>query len=877
MKALSLFIKPPFTNLTLLHGFGDPVQTGNAQTHLDVRYRTNGPVVLYAACKGTLSLRRPYYVTKPSYAIDASQSLDESADTVDLFLELDPTAALNPVFWYQNAQGFDFIKGFCYRGVSKSSLVTQLDNLLLRAVLPRTLSKQNVVDLLLKNEATIPVTAGHPIGNPALADVQTIPFVNYEFSFGVENHDGPVDPAAYYDQMRDFVQDASGDLDDFLGLTPRNWPLIDPSLSVADAIAETASALFPYSALTKLKENKNLTRAQFRQIGDNQKELYRQQLSRRFAQLVANSSQPPFSFNDKDPNNVFQIEAVVEFFVNFNEPLTPNAEPRTRELPVLSGASATVSGASSTAGYWVTLSEPTVTSDNFAKIIANDHFIFLAESTTKPGRTFRIIEVNTANRSVRVYGNPTLANSPTGWSIDLYKKVDFLDPAGETPDSINGNTINLDGNPDLRNVRPDHDYIVLNFFGVETPQYLKITAINPSAHSIVTDGQANPNAVITDWAIRSSPHLVLIDPFGARPKLDSQYRSVDFRASKHPTSPTRVILGQPNSSNSYPNLDRVNIKKFDSIYFEADTARQSRTYRIVNLETQTVGSTVVRNVVELDGEPNFSLDTLSHWQIPAGIGGQLAIIGGLALGPDPVVPLADEYNTAYNKGYDQYDGMLFLVYGGDVNTSRHTEIVNPNKRKVDHPKIHAGWRWTSYTSRIHTGGTSPAEVRLKSSMRGNKEYDYQSIKADSAYKNFAFNVVDRYETYNGVSEARYYFENPVADDSVAPGHVPSDDGKTSCYFHRGDQIGDDTGSGGCLVSPLYFELLHTLAQIERDSRELLGDAIPGWLTLILDNSLYLLDPASQYSAITDIQWNNQLKGTVWLIRPEQFYVTYSRL
>ena len=832
MKPLALFLDPPLGAWTLLHGFAPAAANANST---EARYQSNGPENVYAASSGDLSVMRGgwHRFTAPTWFDPFTFPIDgDDPEVVDLFLELDAAAGLNSVFWAKIVE-HGIVRGFVYRNILVSSLEAALAELLDQATLPPSGSRQSTVDMLVRNLIKVNVPVGHAIGIPGRAPTSQIPFDTREFAFGVYNYAGPLDPSAFYDSMREFVDDASTDIDAFVALTPKHWPLIPDQAPFATALTQASAMLLPYSALTRYRDTAALTYAEFRQLGDAQKQLYREQLHYRFDVRLPNSSEPPFSFNDADTTNLFQLEAIAEFFLNFTEPMLPGAVPRVPSLGSLSGNGATANG------HWVSLSG--VSSSDFAKIVANEHFLYLPGSVVKPSRTFRIVDLDPALLAVFVHQTPDLT-SPSDWSIDLYKRVNFLDPAGVVA-AIAGSVITLGGTPDLRDVWPGHDMIRLTG-AVEGVQHLTVTSIDPVAGTVTTDHP--PFASATAWKIITTPKLVLIDPFGSRPNLSSD-RGTALRATVH-AGQNRVALGDAAAGN-YPRLTKINIDQYDSVYFEADLARARKTYRIVAVASQTVGSEQVRNILELDGQPDFGMGGSSPYAIPAGVGGDLEVIGNSQLGPDA------SNGLTFIHGWDHYDGALFLIYGDEVKPP---------------------WRWSSYTSRkeLLPSGT----VSWRSSMRGNKEYEYYSIRASNAFRNFSFNVVDIYESndplYIGVSEARHYFERltdgTVKTDSSKPGDLPDPYslGKTACFLHRGNINGTGNASGGCLVSPLYHQLLHTLADIEIDRREITGRTVPQNMRRILTASRTLLGPAQQYSN-TISGWNREIFGRFWLIRPEE--------
>jgi hypothetical protein len=302
-----------------------------------------------------------------------------------------------------------------------------------------------------------------------------------------------------------------------------------------------------------------------------------------------------------------------------------------------------------------------------------------------------------------------------------------------------------------------------------------------------------------------------------------------------------------------PVLDRINVN-FDTIYFPSDIARPSRTYRITYVDD-------VAHTVTVDGagpSPVFDGGS-SHWHIPAGLSGEL---------PPPTTPYnlgPDPPGVAPARGYDHYEGLLFMMYGGRV------------RRRI---------RWSSYTSRNYPTGSEDL-----SSIRGNREYDYYSFRSARShttysncygntvgrpFRNYSFKVVDALAVYDGVGEARFYFSTPVGDDSAPPGTGPAYPGlgKTEIRLHYGQSTNPNggTGSAGCAVSPHYYDLVNELIDIYQAEHNTFHGAIDNQV-----NKLHHLNHARAMDlyegciqgGLTDANWNDKLTGTLWIIRPDE--------
>jgi hypothetical protein len=345
-------------------------------------------------------------------------------------------------------------------------------------------------------------------------------------------------------------------------------------------------------------------------------------------------------------------------------------------------------------------------------------------------------------------------------------------------------------------------------------------------------------------------------------------------ARPDPVNPARTILlldgAQP--------LERIN-PNVDTIYLPADTAtaanRPGPVYRVlaVNAAAREV---TVGGVPDLDGGA-------SAWEIPAGVSGAMPALQ-YDLGPHhaPVPPPLPPERLA--RGFDHYDGALFIVYRG----------------RIVGPRI---FRWSSYTSRDYGPWSGANWQERLSSVQGNARYYYASYRSGDHFKNYTFGVIDAAPGQNGlqpapphnrpppppdpvpdtVAQARFYFGTPSP---PAPGglganldlQVISDpNGKTEIRFHRGSVAGrPGTGSAGCLVSPDFVDMRTELVRMfELDYAEFYGPgAVDGEVHKLLVHAT--TNPGSENlwngvvgGGLTAANWNDKLAGIFWLIRPDE--------
>ena len=756
-KPLRLFIRPPYNTWSLVHGYGWMPQP-NDYMHQHITLRTNGNGELFAAATGKLSIYPPEgYWPEPLEKISVAAPGDPLPASVKLYLHMTPFRALNSLFRTRAAEvvpgiSSDFtglrIEGFRYIGVETGSLEGALADALDVAIFPGGgFTRAEVVQKLVTGELSVPITAGHALGR---ASSHGAPAGFRQVGFNFLSHYGAVDPSHMYDWMRDFVDDSQSDLDDFLALVPKTWPILNVS-NVNLALDYTKNALYPMVILQEVRGRLNFTAAQWREVGDNQKNLWRARLLKRAGHAPVGSPHPPFEFNGADLRNIFQLEALVEFYINFNDPW--HSTP-----PSVEGANVPRSP-------------------------------FLADGVTS---------------------NPN------------YLNIDFLTapPAGVSASVVVGSfqSISLDGTDDLAHIQPNFDTVFLTSDTARPTRLYKILAVDAANRALTLDGFPNLTGGFSQWMINGRPHLVLVDSFGTRDFTDNAGVRHNLRGSNAKASAVSVLtLDGP------PNLRKVN-PFFDMIYLSSDTARNSRTYRIVAVDN-------ANHRVILDANPTLDGGT-SAWHIPAGVSGELPA-AVYTLGPGGA------------NGFDHYDGLLFLVEGGEIRST---------------------FRWSSYSSRDNVGENL-------SSIRGNQRYRFASRRAaTNNFINYAFHITNWTPPAEPV-EARFYFPMQLTAQADA-------NGKTAIMIHDGSstQPAGGTGSAGCIVNPSIYTLrdqLIDIYQIEYSNhygnRDPEVDKARGRdrrrSQLLWTNTRRGV--GRRADRLTGGDWDDKILGTFWIIRPDE--------
>jgi hypothetical protein len=234
-------------------------------------------------------------------------------------------------------------------------------------------------------------------------------------------------------------------------------------------------------------------------VRDNQKALWRARLLARTGHAPATSTAPPFEFDDEDWNNLFQLEALVEFYANFRDPHRAGAVPLNpgdagyQVVDFLKPAGT----AATSAGNVVTLDgNPDLTRvlefHNFQSgVNQRRDYLFLDTDTARATRMYKVTAVNNAAHTVTLDAVPTLTGGTSAWEIRLRLSCVIIDSFGGrlSGDAATAaaDVVTLDGPPDLTKINPAFDTIYLPSDTARASRTYRITAASNAAHTVTLD------------------------------------------------------------------------------------------------------------------------------------------------------------------------------------------------------------------------------------------------------------------------------------------------------------------------------------------------------------------------------------------------------
>lgn len=804
-----------------------PIEPFGERGACGIRLASAGPGRLFAAATGKLSLYAPSDAWTGDAAVDVPGDPADMPASVDLFLHISPFSVWDLLFTRDVSKS---LAGFVYRNVETASLLETVGDSLRTSVWPAPRwTAEEQMRTFLRGNVMLPMQGGRPFGRAAAG-----PTGRRELGFAAVTMQGAADPYVVYDTRRAMVEGGDAVVNELLAVLPGpNLPILADGLSFADVLRLAGERIYPATTLEALRIQRGLSRLELRQIGDAQKGIYRERLLKRSGHAPMASLQPEFAFSDCDASNLFQLEAVVEFFRNYDDPWKRNAVPKApadggyRKIDWLdpAGETARVNGNRVTIedsdlgfledlgkswlqGLSATIAGNVVRLDGInaehSEIISpGNDFIYLQHDTT-PGRggVFRITAA--AATTLTLDGNPQAAGNRSSWQILTADVLQYLSLGGDA--------------------RPGTFY--------------RLVAIDDITKTLVVD---RPPAIGGDhsrWRLHRSPIVVVIDSFGGG-RLVSEKSQNTFRlegTSARSAGGNGTVIKLEDAVH----LKRVNAH-FDTVYLAGATTA-SRVFRIIAVDDGAKTITVDR--------PTGLGGGAGAWTIPAGVGGRIR---------QNEYPL--QAAVINPRRYDAYDGAVFVVHS----------IPGMGSGADPGPLVEGPWPITSYSSR-------GAEARTLSSARGNRMYALRSRTSGTAFLNFALAVTDP-DHRRKVREARFYFAPTAVTDAQGQVHIgvePDDGtqdgepGKTDVLFHHGNQTASSfgTGSAGCLVHfSGFLDLRYKLAQAALDflpsGEEPTLEAIRDRMTLDASKLLYTQHPELHP------RWADKVRGTFWLIRPDE--------
>lgn len=280
----------------------------------------------------------------------------------------------------------------------------------------------------------------------------------------------------------------------------------------------------------------------------SQKEQFLYRLLVRVGHAESDSVDPPFVFNAVADNSVMipQLEAVIEFYVNFTEPWSGEA-PRSSKDPgyITVSLSDPHGEAASTAGGVVVALDgnpdlscviPNPEHNPAAGVAAGGvpqpdfpapltylyDTLCLDADTARPSKTYRILAVDNTAKTVTLDAAPNCPGNTSAWTLNRRPTIVIIDPfgprvfngvtlagtqatAGPDPKDRTRTILTLDSTIPLDKVNAGFDTIHLDAddaspSGRPGPVY-RIYAVDPGAHTVTVVGTPALHDGVSAWQI----------------------------------------------------------------------------------------------------------------------------------------------------------------------------------------------------------------------------------------------------------------------------------------------------------------------------------------------------------------------------------------
>lgn len=757
MAVFAPFIKPDvagrFTNWHRRTAFGEALPSGRCSGFVHLDGNAFSESLLLAAFDGKLSVREPSGFLQP--VAEAAQNAGGVLPTVTLYLE--PTAVKAHDEWKELFAGitnrFSRIAGVTQAADATCFIVyrdvdaNMAKNLLSPRLTSRSAqSRDTNWSLFVSGQGSLMVQAGDEIGAAAPSSGAS---GACRCSIGLRTRYGMFDLGTWYQEMLNApgVQ-APSSATELVSLLGRASPLIPRNTSLTTA---GTSRLWPWSALLEYRFANNLKYSDWRKLGSLQKSKYISQLMAR-VRPASGSGATPFIFDVDDILNVFQLEAVTEFYLNLPEPwnlamqpvASGSSEYRTLNLLSLYGSDARVTGTTLTLDDQLDMS----------RIMSGRDTIKLDAELDRDGKTFRIMAVDAANRKVTVDSAPRFGGSTgSAWQIFHNPTLIEIDAFGSR---VTGSSATLAGankislnNLDQNQVAELHrvniyDTISLSDVVAGTPAQARIlekpetTSTGGIRATVKVDRSVNPASGGSEWGIPSGIG-------GAQGWLDK---------SKYPRNPKWW-------------------DNYDGMMFLVGSGEVRSFFPWTSFSSQKKSMSSIKGNLPYRFASYFSR---RNTYINAGF--RVTSADGLLWGNQETVVSLD--NTGATIKIDSDLDSTLLAKGQTV------YFVSPGPPRFRSAAI----------KRVDPTNDKLLQFDKKNSM---------AIPSDPS----PFWIL----VYDGTRDNRYYFKTDFKSRTVPAGQVPHIDrhnnvvpgGAMGIRIHLGEN-GQGSGSEGCQVSPYYRQL-----------------------------------------------------------------------
>lgn len=404
----------------------------------------------------------------------------------------------------------------------------------------------------------------------------------------------------------------------------------------------------------------------------------------------------------------------------------------------------------------------------------------------------------------------------------------------------------------------------------------RVMAVDDQAKTVTLDARPTCPGNTSAWQLIRRPSIVVIDPIGARARGAATLAGTHATVARtDPADPNRTVLLLDGAAAALTGeLRRINVG-FDTIHLAADTvttpSRPGPVYRIVAADPAA-------REVTVEGAPTLESGS-SAWQIPAGVVGvqpRMDYDLGPQFAPNPASPMQqsrgyDHYDALLflvHRGrvegrqpyrWSTYTSRVYGTWSGG-NWQQSLSSLAGNAR----------YHYSAYYSDDNFKNFTFAVVDATPTRNGFQPVATDSIAAARFYTGTPAPPAPAVPGNPDQLDPRVWLDNapPMPGKRLIRLH----------RGNRGARYG--SGSAGCMVAPDYIAMRTDLLSLfERDYAEYHGpNTFDVGVRRLLNAttpqaSTNLWTPGGPGPDLAPGDWTNKVVGSIWVVRPDERPVT----
>ncbi|HEX2947598.1 MAG TPA: hypothetical protein VHT96_16795 [Clostridia bacterium] len=251
------------------------------------------------------------------------------------------------------------------------------------------------------------------------------------FKFAVLSRLGMFDPSYLLGVLKSegYLDEDEATWSQFINVFPYAVPFFN-TIDEAEALSLSQSHIYNMLMLNEIKDKAGLSYQKWREVGDNQKKLWKDRLKKKYGAILDTGIEA-FEYGDlNDDMNIFKLEAIVEHYLDVKEPWDPN-------IPVIlltDSAQVNFLNPEGLDAQTVSGSPKTVKINDFQltdRDVSTDYDYIKFDDDIKDNGIYLIKSFNKADSTLVLDNQPDFgAIGKSGWKIVKSPNLVLIDPFG---------------------------------------------------------------------------------------------------------------------------------------------------------------------------------------------------------------------------------------------------------------------------------------------------------------------------------------------------------------------------------------------------------------------------------------------------------------